>query len=196
MKAGRFHIGPGFVLMWALLFFFDDGGWVYCTAIAIAVHELGHWAALRMAGKRVECLRFHLAGLTMEPSFEPPISYGAELLATLAGPAAGILLAVGAALLDQYKLAGVSAALSIVNLLPAETLDGGRAAALAAQWLWGERAATAVRRGGTVLCLLLLAGGGVWAAVLTKGRNITLLLMALPALFYLLSGWKKSRIKQ
>jgi Zn-dependent protease len=183
LKIGRIELGPGFVLIWALLFFFDDGGWVFYTAIAIAVHEAGHWAALRLFGKRVECLRFHIAGLTMEPSAYPVVSYKAELLITLAGPVAGFILTVIAALMEQHKLAGVSAALTIVNLLPAETLDGGRALYITAQWLAGERAAGTVRLIGTLLCLLMLLAGGVWAAIRTQGRNITLLAMALPAVF-------------
>ncbi len=181
MTFGRVRLNAGFVLLWALLVYFDDGGWVLCVVVAAALHELGHWVALRCYGRRVTAVVFAVDGVTMRMSTLPPVSWSGELLMVLAGPVANLLLAGVAMRAGWWQLGGVSLALAVVNLLPAATLDGGRALGIVAERWWGERAARVVQRCGTVLCLLALLGGGVYVARETHGRNLTLLCMAVPA---------------
>ena len=141
-------VTPGFVLAASLFYYFDYQGMFACTALSVAVHEAGHWLCLRLAGARVLSLRLELTGAVMY--YETGrLSYAQELMAALAGPAAGLVFAgVSAAFaakyLPLYTLAGVSAALSVFNLLPARGLDGGRAAYIALAYFFGDEAAQRV----------------------------------------------------
>ena len=139
---------------------------------AAAVHELGHWAALRLLGARVLTLRVSALGAVM--TTDGRLSYGGELLAVLAGPAANLLSAAGlTALGPEWETAvGAPLILGIFNLLPVRPLDGGRALYLAAAWLAGPSAAeriacwaggtTALALGGLVLWLIGRTGGSLW----------------------------------
>lgn len=121
----RFDVSPAFALAAALVYLLDDQGLFTLAAVSAAVHELGHYAALRAFGARPYLLRLELTGAAMYFD-ESRLSYGREMLAALAGPLAGLLLTFAAAYLGAHALAGVSLALSLFNLLPIGGLDGGR----------------------------------------------------------------------
>ncbi len=148
MKRSFFSVTPGFVLAAALFYYFDNQGLFACAAVSAAVHEAGHWLCLAAMGARPYSLRLELAGAVMY--YETGrLSYAQELAAVLAGPAAGLALTgLCAALAERasslYVLAGVSAALSVFNLLPAKGLDGGRAVNITLMMLLGETSARTV----------------------------------------------------
>ena len=166
---GKLRVSGGF---WLLLgWFLYANGWRLLAAVlaAAALHEAGHWAALRLLGAKVAFVRVSMFGAEMRT--EGRLSYGGELLAVLTGPAvnlaAGMLLAAKG---DPWLAAGgAQVVLGLFNLLPVGPLDGGRALALAVSWAAGpaagERAAGCV----SFLTASLLACGTVWLMIKTGG---------------------------
>ena len=134
---------------------------------AAAIHEAGHYLVLHLGGARVSGIRLSVFGAVMETQSRG-LSYGRELAAVLAGPAAnllcGLLLAgVG----NQPVLAGAHLVLCLFNLLPVRPLDGGRALELAVTWAADPAAGDAAARWvGAVTALVLAAAvsGVIWCS--------------------------------
>ena len=111
MRLGRGEVTGGFLLLTAWLNYLDRQGVVPLALLVCALHELGHWAALRALGARVRRVRRTL-------------SYGGELLAALAGPGANLALALAFSPLTGGGLfAGLNLALACFNLLPVGQMD-------------------------------------------------------------------------
>jgi len=102
---------------------------------AIVLHEAGHIACARTLGIRIACLRFGLLGARMET--EGMIAYKKEFLLAFSGPLTGILGFFAA--FPLHRCAGseslsdflfffslLSLCLSLFNLIPLSSLDGGR----------------------------------------------------------------------
>lgn len=120
----RLKITPGFWLMAAAVGLMEPE-LLIPTAMAAAVHELGHGAALAAVGGRAE--GFVLTAAGAELALPPGLSYARELPVALGGPVASLVLALAAAGGRWFLLAGLSLALGAFNLLPLWPLDGGRA---------------------------------------------------------------------
>ena len=136
MKRRRFslEIRPGAVALLAGLYFLLPLRWCARLALAAAVHELGHVAALVLCGAEIYGLRMEGCGLALRCA--PP-----EIAAALAGPAAGAGLFCILRGLGYPEGANLSLLYACVNLLPVLPLDGGRALHAAVTALAGERAA-------------------------------------------------------
>ena len=171
MAPPRWNVSAGAVLLFALLYFFDDAGWVAALVPAVLAHELGHAAVLRLCRARLRRISVGVFGIEME--YAGVLSGMETLLALAAGPAAGLIYAVTACSTGTAygSLSGaLSFCLSVLNLLPALPLDGGRIVAELA----GERVATVFSRvsalaltvGGAALLILrrapALLAGGLW----------------------------------
>lgn len=119
----RLKVTPGFWLVLA-------GVWVIApaillpTALAAGCHELGHCAALKLAGSAPGRIKLSALGAELAP--ERPLSYAGELPVALAGPTVSLIAAFLAARWGHYLFAGLSLALGLFNLLPIFPLDGGR----------------------------------------------------------------------
>lgn len=183
MTFGRVEISGGFLLLAALLFYLDGDGVLLWALAACAIHEGGHWAAIRLLGGDVRQLRLTVAGAEMRLGAARPLSPGRLLVAALAGPGANLAAALVSARLARhglggrlYLFAGLHLGLACFNLLPAAGLDGGRALRAAGELLWsaeaGERA-TALGSAGAAALLLFSGLCLLWHS---GGRNFTLLL--------------------
>lgn len=172
MWHNRLQITPGF---WLLLGWFAAvNGWRPLAAVlsAAILHELGHWAALRLLGARLLSLRLGALGAVMETD-SGRLSYGGELAAVLAGPGTNLLCALVLSALGPgtEALVGAHLILGAFNLLPVRPLDGGRALCLLLTWLLGPRGEEAARWISAVSALaaavglafvIRLTGGSLW----------------------------------
>lgn len=127
LKFGRIEIAPGFWVLLVTALAVGAGEVMPLAALAALVHELGHIAALRAFG--VEIASISLGGFGAEIRADTRyLSYGRDILCTLAGPLTNILLGfLLARVSGDYLFAGANLLLGVFNLLPMSGLDGARA---------------------------------------------------------------------
>ena len=173
------QVTGGFALLAA--WFFLANGWrnLFTVLSAAAVHEAGHWLLLRLLGARVLSLRLSALGAVLETD-SGRLSYGGELAAVLAGPAANLLAALVLTALggERWPAAvGANLVLCAFNLLPVRPLDGGRALYLRVSWAAGPAAGEAAGRWAGTVTAAALSGLILWVIWKTGGS-----LWLLPAL--------------
>ena len=148
---------------------------------AALLHELAHYAVLRLCGVRTA--RFTLTGLGAS-LYVPELhrlSYGAELLSAAAGPLMNLLLWVLLSLTGREELtlfAGAQMVLGVLNLLPVRPMDGGRILWLATAYLTEPYTADPVAAAVGLAASSALLALCLWL-VLTTGSGLFLLLGAL-----------------
>lgn len=181
LRWGKLEAGWGFGALTALSLL-AGAGEVLPLALASALcHELGHLAALRLAGARVERLRLTAFGAEIRADTRY-LPYGREILCTLAGPAVNLLLAlVLARTAGDYILAGANLLLGCFNLLPVPSLDGGRLLYLLVSWCTDPVLAGRVCRPVGLGCSVVLTAAAL-ALTLWHGAGLFLLLGAVGTL--------------
>ena len=118
------------------------------------------------------------------------MSYGQEIFAALAGPAVNLVLAGVLCRIPGGDLtAGLSFSLGCFNLLPFETMDGGRCLCCVGSLLFGPDAGGALASGVSILAGVGAAAGGI--VLWRMGGNLTLFLMTV---WILMGISKKERI--
>lgn len=125
-------LSPTAILLLSLVYFFGGISSLSALILSVAVHELGHIAAIGLASGKLKGIKIDASGICI--SCVGLQSRAAMLAALLAGPLFGLLLAYGASYFGNIhsntlllKTAGYSLILSLYNLLPALPLDGGQA---------------------------------------------------------------------
>ena len=174
--------GTAFVSIAAYSLFF---GWTFAVGFVVLlfVHELGHVIALRREGIKASAPMFipFLGALISARSLGENAL--AEARVGLAGPVLGTIgaaacLAIGeAAGSDLFRaLAYIGFFLNLFNLLPVVPLDGGRAMAAMAPWMW-------------------FVGLGVLVALMLAFPNFVLLLIALFAAMEVWRRWQARKTR-
>ena len=180
LRLGVFYIYPSTIFLPALIYFLNAGYFVLLTAIAVTVHELGHYITLWFFGGELKQLKLWIGGVSMVYG---GLGYMGEAITALMGPIASLLLAIESSLLGHvfsyapaYHLAGLSLLLAVFNMLPIFPLDGGRALVSTVARVAGLDSAERVRKS----CAFVLTGavGVVGGAVLWRFGNPTLFIAA------------------
>ncbi len=148
--------------------------------LAAVCHEMGHYLTLCALGAGVTQVRISALGAEMEVEGRSRLSYGGELLATLAGPLTNLVLAFLLAQTGRwaemlYPLAGAQLVLGCFNLLPIRPLDGSSILWIIAACLKEPFTADRVTDAVSVGAALLLAAVGVWLALWQGGSPFLLL---------------------
>lgn len=142
----KIEIRPSFILILAGITLMLGVREAAMTLLAAALHELGHIAAIYLAGGRVQ--RFAVDGAGASIIFDGALTPLADAAVSLSGPALSALGAVAGAALYEYArvdsavcFAGVSALFCVINMLPMSPMDGGRALGTLMRAVFGERVA-------------------------------------------------------
>ena len=126
MKKARISVTT---IIWIIFSLYSASELFVPMVLAIAVHEMGHIIFARIVGARIS--RVTLSPLGARIELERDVPYKNEIILALGGPIFGIIAHALTALPSQthphlYLFSAVSLALSLFNLLPLSTLDGGR----------------------------------------------------------------------
>lgn len=183
LRWNKVEVSGGFLLVAAVLYYLDTGGVLPWAALAMGLHELAHYAAVRLLGGQIAYFRLTAVGGDMGLDRRTPLSYEQELVSILAGPGVNLTLACLSARLaggreSLYLFAGLNLSLGVFNMLPIWPLDGGRAFAILLTALFSPTWAQRIERLCSALLVAALTASG--AALLCRtGTNFTLLAMAL-----------------
>ena len=145
-------------------------GWGFAAGFVVLlfVHEMGHVIALRREGIKASApmfIPFMGAVITASRSADNAL---AEARVGLAGPILGTLGAAAVALVGELTGSSLLIALAyfgffinLFNLLPVVPLDGGRAVAAMAPWMWflgfGVLVALAILNPGNPILLIIVS---------------------------------------
>jgi Zn-dependent protease len=159
--------------------------WVAVLFVSILVHELGHAIAMRAYGSSPSIELWGLGGLTHWGE-GAKITPGRDIVTSLAGPAAGLMLGLLVLLLSRghapesgsllavavRQALWINIAWGVVNLLPILPLDGGHVLESAGLWIFGPRG----RRVAHAISLALAVAAAVAAFY---GRQVWIGILAL-----------------
>lgn len=155
-------VTPGFLLLTAALYYTGGGAALAALASAALAHELGHLAAILLAGARVQRLRFTACGPVIVYSGASDPEREAGIAA--AGPLAGLLFAAGCLLAGTayFRFAGAVALLATAfNLLPVPGMDGGRVARCMLERVSSPHTAEVILRVTGSLCAVGVTATGI-----------------------------------
>lgn len=167
----RVRVTGGFWLI--LLWFAAVNGWEMLAVVlsAAAIHEAGHCLLLKLFGAGLVGLELTQFGAVLKTTVNG-LSYGKEILAALAGPAANFAAACAAVLLRRPGwdvFAGINIVLCAFNLLPICPLDGGSVLSLLVTWGFGPEKGDRVSRWAGGIAAVCLAGSLGYVMWRTKG---------------------------
>lgn len=183
------HVTAGFLLLLAAAFVLAPPHLTAAVLLSAVLHECGHLLALRAFRVPAEGVRLCASGAVIFARGARRLSYGRELMVTLAGPAANLLAAPLLAALSAryawgwgYLLAGANALLGVYNLLPIPPLDGGRALYLLVTWHFGPDAGETASAAVGLTAALLVTALGAYVMIFLHGG--ALFLFAALGLFF------------
>ena len=167
-RRGAVRVSGSFWLLVVLAVIVSPVMVVAAVLTAAALHELGHLAALRHYGVPIRSLRLTALGAALNAPALAHLSYGRELIVTLAGVTVNLLAGcflAGVGLWFRWEwafvFAGAHLLLMAFNLLPIMPLDGARALYLAAAYFFGPTAGERVCAAVSLACALAVCALGL-----------------------------------
>lgn len=168
----RFSVSAAACVTLALMILVLPLKWILAALLAAAFHELCHMAAARLCGCRISGMTIGGGGAILMAA---PMSRGRELFCVLAGPLGGLMLLFFSRWIPRTAVcAGFQ---SLYNLLPMESLDGGRALRCVSERLLPEKA-DIICTAAEGICLMAIAVLAVYAAFFLRLGPMPLLLAA------------------
>lgn len=152
---------------------------LFLFILAAAIHEAGHIVSARLLGIRLLYYRINPAGIVLHFDYQH-VPYYKEMLVHLGGPLLGLASAATASCLtgDGARFfIGVSATMSLVNLLPVEGFDGGGALAAMLGELFLPDTVYRTSKAVSAVFVLLLWCAVLWIE-LRVGGNLGLMVFA------------------
>lgn len=187
MNRKNCYFSTGALLLAAAVYYLCDSAALMAALVPIAVHELGHAAALHALGFRIRGFRAELKGFCMDY-----YGYSGALghaVAAAAGPAAGLMYALAASWagstygIDWLCLSsGISLLLSAFNMLPALPLDGGRIFAELSRAFLGDKRGEMLSDAVGLITAAALLAAGIW--LMMDGKGLALAAAATWVLLY------------
>jgi len=130
---------------------------VIAWALAVTIHELSHYLALKLCGIIMRNIRISVSGIMMQVE---ELNGWKEIICSLAGPAGGLHLLLLSRWLPCTAICGLLH--SCYNLLPIFSLDGGRAFKVVLIKLLGMRTGNKVHYFISCGLIAVLAIAGVY----------------------------------
>lgn len=179
MKRCAIDVSPGAAFALALMLVLLRPRELAALALPILAHELGHGLALLALGQRLCGFQAELGGFRL--CYEGDAGPMGRALIAGAGPAAGLLYALAAARLasagtlwEAELSAGLSLALSGMNLLPIRGLDGGEILRCTVQAVAGTERGERICAWASGLSVLLVFGLGLCLFLQGSGGGLLL----------------------
>jgi Zn-dependent protease len=172
--------------------FFPTWIWILWLIPFLLLHELGHFATLRLFGHSDATIRFvpFMGAATLTTTQFRKLSH--EMIVLLAGPVPGIVLALALFQLTDFAHASYTVGIAItlvtlngLNLLPAYPLDGGRIV----------HALVSAGRPAVDMGLRAFAAS-LFVGLAIAYRDITLAILGVGSFLLLGSGVRRARLEE
>ena len=153
----RFSVHPLAAAGFFLLLFASPREYAFAVFTSVLLNEIGHAVMAHLFRGTIKGIRLMPTGIGI--TLSPAASYREEFAVAMAGPLMNLLLIAIAPLFPpapSETIRSISAVLMAVNLLPIETLDGGRMLFAFLSHTFGENAAKKILSCTTVIILSLL----------------------------------------
>ncbi len=172
-----------FFAVMAIFFAFCPAALIVYAALPVAVHELGHIAAMVLLKVKIRSVRLTAFGIELVKDKSRYPGTTAEIAVSLAGAAAnlavaGLLYAFTFQSMRSMLMVSANIAVAVFNLLPVGNLDGGEAAKIICGYFFRPGLAYTISRIFSLLALAPLFAAAIFL-LLRPERNFTLLLVCI-----------------
>ncbi len=193
----RIHIKFSSVLFIVLLFICDSSVYTVITLLAACLHEIGHIVAIKLCGAQILEITVYPFGADIKTDGRY-LSYGKEAIVYLSGAVANILGAVISYFFSEHLpyasfFCLCNIVLIILNLMPVQSLDGGRALECFLCITVGYVKGAKILRGASFISIVILWIWAVWALIYTS-YNFSLFLMCVYLFASIFLTREKSKI--
>lgn len=122
-KDTKIHLSFFFALSLALLGIFDKSGSVLLCILSGILHEAGHLFVLLISGEKPQKICITPFGMRIERIETYSLGFIREAVCAFSGPLVNLILF---AIFHKNHFGKINLTIALLNLLPAEPLDGGK----------------------------------------------------------------------